>query len=271
MRATMPATRRPAAYPSEMFFGAIEVLERGRGMVRRLAVLVCGLVLSSATPALAQMQWADKGFVNLSAGLQIGTSDVTSTQTFELYGETASLASAQDVKGGLFFDGQAGYRVWRNLALGVGVSFIQGKSDAEITGSIPDPILFDNHRAASATATDLTHRETWFAGLATWVMPVSDKIDVFFSGGPAFVQVQQELPTGATIGEPGPTISNVSVTKFSKSGIGFVAGADIRYMVTSRIGIGALAKFSAASVDITDDTTVDAGGFQIGGGVRIRF
>lgn len=240
-------------------------------MVRRLAVLACGLVLSSATPALAQVQWADKGFVNLSAGLQIGTSDVSSTQTFDLYGETATLASAQDVKGGLFIDGQAGYRVWRNLAVGVGVSFISSKSDAAITGSIPDPILFDSPRTATVTAADLAHRETWFAGLLTWAMPVTDKIDVFFSGGPAFVQVEQELPSAASVSEPGPTLTNVSVTKFSESGIGFVVGADLRYMITSRVGLGALAKFSAASVDLNESTKIDAGGFQLGAGVRIKF
>ena len=240
-------------------------------MFRRLTVLACGIVLSSATPALAQVQWTDRGFAAFSAGLQIGTADVTSTQKFDLYGEEASLVSAQDVKGGLLLDGQAGYRVWRNLAVGVGVSFIQGKSDAAITGSIPDPIKFDSHRTASVTAADLSHRETWVTGLLTWVMPVTDKMDVFFSGGPAFVQVQQELPTGASVSEPGPTLSNVTVTKFSKSGIGFVAGADVRYMLTSRIGLGAMAKFAAASVALTDDTSVDAGGFQLGAGVRIKF
>lgn len=240
-------------------------------MFRRLAVLACGIVLSSATPALAQMQWTDKGFASLSAGLQIGTSDVTSTQTFELYGETASLVSAQDVKAGILLDGQFGYRVWRNLAVGVGLSFIQGKADAAITGSIPDPIVFDSPRVAAASATGLTHSETWIAGQLTWVMPLTDKMDVFFSGGPAFVQVQQELPTGTSVSEPGPTLSNVTVTKFSKSGIGFVAGADVRYMLTSRIGLGAMAKFAAASVDVTDDAKVEAGGFQVGAGVRIKF
>lgn len=240
-------------------------------MLRRLAVLACGIVITSATPALAQVQWTDKGFVNLSAGLQIGTSDVTSTQTFDIYGETATLTSAQDVKGGIFFDGHVGYRVRKNLAVGLGVSFIQSKADAEITGNIPDPIRFDAPRATAVSATDLAHRETWFAGLLTYVMPMTDKIDVFFSGGPAFVQVQQEIPTGSTVSEPGPTLTNVTVTKFSKSGIGFVVGADVRYMITSRIGLGALAKFSAASVDLTEESKVDAGGFQLGAGVRIKF
>lgn len=240
-------------------------------MVRRLAVLVCGFTFATATPALAQVQWTDKAFAGISAGIQIGTSGVTSSQTFELYGEEASLLSQQDVKGGLFLDGQFGYKVWNNVALGVGVTFTQAKADAAITGSIPDPIFFSSPRAATATVADLTHREIWVAALATWVMPVTDKIDVFISGGPAFVQVQQELPSSATISEPGPSIGEVGLTSFSKSGIGFVAAADMRYMITPRFGLGALAKFSASKVDISEGTTMDVGGFQLGAGIRMKF
>lgn len=240
-------------------------------MARRLAVLVCGFTFATATPALAQMQWTDRAFAALSTGIQVGTSGVSSTQTFELYGEEASLLSQQDVKGGLFFDGHAGYRVWNNVALGVGVTFSQAKADAALTGTIPDPIFFSSPRSTTATVADLAHREVWISALATWVLPVTDKLDVFVSGGPAFVQVEQELPSSATITEPGPVVAEVGVTKFSKSGLGFVAAADVRYMITSRIGLGALAKFSASKVDLTEGTSMDVGGFQLGGGLRIKF
>ena len=50
-----------------------------------------------------------------------------------------------------------------------------------------------------------------------------------------------------------------------------MVGADVRYMVTSRIGLGVMAKFATATVDLTDDVKMEAGGFQLGGGVRIKF
>ena len=240
-------------------------------MSRHLAVLACGIVLSSATPALAQMQWTDKGFVSLSGGIQTGTSDVGNTVTFDQYGETATLVTTQDVKGGPFFDIAAGYRVWRNLAVGASYTFLQSKSDAAIAGTIPDPIFFDTLRDVSASASDLNHRETWIAGLLTWGLPITDKIDILISGGPAFVTVEQELLTDATVSEPGPSLTNLTATKVSESAMGFMVGADVRYMVTSRIGVGVLAKFATASVDLTDDVKMDAGGFQVGGGVRIKF
>jgi hypothetical protein len=225
----------------------------------------------SAAPALAQTQSAERFFVNLSGGVQVGSADVTSVQPFELYGESGSLTSAQDVKGGLFFDGHLGYRLRPRIAVGVGVSFINGKADADVTASVPDPIVFDSPRLAGATASDLTHRETWVSGLVTYTLPLTSKIDVMVSGGPAMVAVQQEIPTAATVTEPGPVVGGITATTYKKSGIGFVVGADIRYMVTSRIGLGAVAKFAAGSVDVTEGTKVDAGGFQLGGGLRIKF
>ena len=240
-------------------------------MSRRLAVLVCGIVLSSATPALAQMQWTDRGFLNLSGGIQTGTSDVGNTVTFDQYGETATLVTAQDVKGGPFFEVAAGYRVWRNLAVGASYTFLQSESDATLTGTIPDPILFDTLRNVSTSVTGLKHSESWIAGLLTWGLPITDKMDILLSGGPAFVTVEQELLTGAAVSEPGPTLTNVAATSLSESAIGFVVGADVRYMVTSRIGVGAMAKFATASVDLNDNAKLDVGGFQMGGGVRIKF
>jgi len=233
--------------------------------------LVCGLALTTATPALAQMQWTDQGYISASGGIQVGSPDVNSSTTFDQYGETATLTSAQDVKSGTFFDVSGGYRVWRNLAIGAGFSFVSSKGDAAIDGSIPDPIRFDSPRSVSATASDLAHKETWVAALLTWGVPVTDKVDILISGGPAYVSVKQEIPTGATVAEPGPTLSNIAVADDSGSALGFVAGADVRYMVTQSVGLGVLMKFSTASVELDNGAKVDAGGFQIGGGLRVRF
>lgn len=240
-------------------------------MSKRLVALVCGGVLMTATPALAQMQWTDKGFASLSGGIQVGTPDVTTTATFDQYGETATLASTQDVKSGPFFDVQAGYRVWRNLAIGAGYTYVGSKGDATIAGSIPDPIRFDAPRNATASLSDVGHTEQWISALVTWAVPVTDKMDILLSGGPSYVSVSQEYPSGATVTEPTPTLSGITLADESGSGLGFVVGADVRYMITERFGVGALAKFATASVDLDSGTSVDAGGFQIGGGVRIRF
>src|SRR5690606_34287751 len=149
-----------------------------RGMSRRLVAFVCAGLLMSATPALAQMQWTDEGFLGISGGVQVGAPDVTTSSSFEQYGETATLDTSIDMKAGAFFDVQAGYRVWRNLAIGAGYTFVTGEGDATIDGSIPDPIRFDAPRAVSATASGLGRTEQWFSALLAWGIPVTDKIDI---------------------------------------------------------------------------------------------
>jgi hypothetical protein len=42
-------------------------------------------------------------------------------------------------------------------------------------------------------------------------------------------------------------------------------------MVTKNFGAGAFIRYSGASGDITDEVNLDLGGFQGGGGLRIRF
>ena len=86
----------------------------------------------------------------------------------------------------------AGYKVWRNLALGVGYSWTDSKSPASITASIPDPRFFDRPRSATATTPDLKHSENVINLMAVWMMPITDKIDVGVSAGPSIFNVKQE-------------------------------------------------------------------------------
>jgi hypothetical protein len=58
--------------------------------------------------------------------------------------------------------------------------------------------------------------------------------------------------------------------------VGFNFTADATYMVTKMIGAGVLIRYAHASpsLDVPNTSTpieVTAGGFQIGGGVRVRF
>jgi hypothetical protein len=65
------------------------------------------------------------------------------------------------------------------------------------------------------------------------------------------------------------------------TGWGFHAGADASVFFNRIIGVGGFAKFSRGSVDIEntlatavgldDEVSVKAGGFQVGGGLRLKF
>ena len=237
------------------------------------AGLLCLAMCAAVTPkAHAQMTWTDKAFVNVTGGAQAGSRSLETERSFELYEEQARVASSQDVKGGAFFDISAGYKVWRNLALGLGYSRSGSNTNATVAASIPDPVLHDSPRAISASVTGLKHTESAVHLMGVWMVPVTDKIDVGLSAGPSIFMVTQGMPGTLTVTEPGPSVTNSTAVNVDKTTVGIHFGVDVTYLVTKRWGVGGLARYTWGSVGLegaSDKLTV--GGFQIGGGVRLRF
>ena len=234
--------------------------------------LSAAMLLMAAPSVQAQMTWTDQGFVNVNIGAQAGSRDLNTQSTFEIYGENGSLATAQEAGGGGLFDFSIGYKVWRNLAVGIAYSRSGSDSDAAIAATVPDPVFFDRQRALSATATGLDHSENQFHIQGTWMVPVTDKVDVGLSFGPTIFSVSQEIPTAITVNEPGPTLASTSIVKEKKTVGGINFGVDVNYMITPRYGAGGFIRYTRGSVewDAADDST-GVGGFQIGFGFRYRF
>ena len=235
-----------------------------------VALCVCAGV---ARPVAAQtMQWTDKGFVTVNGGVQVGSHDLTANQTFTLYDETASVTASSKVKSGGLFDIGGAYRVWHNVAVGVVYSFTSSDSSAAIAGSIPDPIRFDAPRSVTANASGLKHKENALHLDATWMMPVTDKIDVGFSGGPSIFFVKQDVVSSLPITEPGPAGGAPGVPGDRATAGGVNHGVDVTNQLTRKRGVGGIARYTWGSATFagTDDS-LTLGGLQIGGGLRMRF
>ena len=110
-------------------------------MTSKLTVATLALTLSTVctSDAFAQMQWTNQGFVNVTLGVQAPSHELSTQNVFSLYGDDAILATTQDVGGGFFFDISAGYKVWRNLAVGIGYSHVGSEADLVIDASDPGP------------------------------------------------------------------------------------------------------------------------------------
>lgn len=240
--------------------------------------LVMGLILLAAPNARAQMQWTDKLFVNVNGGYQVASKEFTSTSDFTVYDEPANLTATQKLKSGPVFDASVGYRVWENLAVGLGLTYTSSKSDVAVTARIPHPLFFDQPRVASLTAPGAKHKEVQTHILFTWFWPYTDKIDFAFSAGPSFISASQEVISGVTIApEAGPSytspqITDVTVNDESKTAFGVNFGADMTYKVTSRYGAGFGIRYVVGSADIPGLTdSLKVGGFQVLGGLRVRY
>jgi hypothetical protein len=243
-------------------------------MKRSLTTAALGIALcaSLAPDAHAQMQWTDKGFFNVTLGGQAPSQTLTAETTPDIYGEPASIRSSQDVGGGFFFDMAAGYKVWRNLAVGIGYTRVASSGDLSVDADIPDPLVFDSPRHVTALVPDAKHTQTSIHLMGTWMMPVTDKIDVGFQFGPTIFLVSQDLPAGFDIQEPTPTVASTSVEKEDKTTVGIHFGADMTYLITPRYGVGVLARYTWGSADLGGASeSVTVGGLQIGAGLRVRF
>jgi hypothetical protein len=225
-----------------------------------------------APSAHAQMQWTDKGFVSVNFGAQAPSRTLDTNTTFDIYGETASQVTTQDVGGGAFFDFSGGYKVWRNLVAGIGFTFVGSSADLIVNAQIPDPDFFDRPRPVTVTLPDAKHRQTAINLTGTWMMPVTDKIEVGFQFGPTIFLVSQDVPGTIQVAEPGPTVTSAALIKDDHTTVGVHFGIDATYLITPRYGAGALIRYSVGSVDIEGaDDNLTLGGFQIGAGLRVRF
>lgn len=243
-------------------------------MNRTLMIAATGVALClwSASDAQAQMQWTDRVFLNVNIGAQAPSQSLSAETSPDIYGEAASFVSKQDVGGGAFFDISGGYKLWRNLAVGIGITHAGSKADLTVNASIPDPLVYDHLRPVTAVLPDAKHSQTAINLSGTWIVPVTDKIDVGYVFGPTIFLASQDLPGIPTFSEPGPTITSLPRESVDKTTLGIHFGVDGTYLVTPRYGVGVLVRYTWGSADIAGaGDSVTLGGFQIGAGLRVRF
>jgi hypothetical protein len=209
-------------------------------------------------------------FLNVNVGAQPQQRDITTSGTFIVYDEIATVTSTQPVSNGPMFDVTGGYRVRERLAVAAGVSYFSTKGDSALVASIPDPIFTDRSRTVGATTPDLAHSEIGIHLQAVWLLPVTDRIDVALSAGPSVFRLSQELTPVVTV--PART-QNINVAPENQDGmaVGFNAGFDGNFMFTPGIGVGLFARYAGASVDLHAVENLDVGGFQTGLGLRLKF
>jgi hypothetical protein len=98
--------------------------------------------------------------------------------------------------------------------------------------------------------------------------------------GPSFFTVEQGFVRGITFSENPPdftsvTIDTVDAVAIKESGVGFNVGANMTYAITRLIGASVMLRYSRGSLtfNLAEGQTadLDAGGFQFGAGIGVRF
>jgi hypothetical protein len=245
----------------------------------RIAAAAAGFALAmAASPALAQT-WSERVHVSVNGAFQATTNDFSDRFEFEKDLETGSTDADYRVKGGFLFDAGAGVRLWRNIGAGAAFSYFTRKDGAATETRSPHPFFLEQFRSVSGDATGLARTETAVHVQAMYFLNPSGPLRIVLSGGPTFVNVEQQLITEVVLAEEYPydtaEYSSVQTEKIKKSKPTFNVGADVMWMLNRSTGVGGIVRFSRSSVELDAPgnrrVSVDAGGFYVGGGLRLLF
>jgi hypothetical protein len=218
-------------------------------------------------------------FINLNGGFQSNTLSFGDTRTDPLSGESASWTADYRVKSGPQFDLGGGVRVWRNLLAQVSYARFRDTQAAAIAGEVPHPFFFSQPRAIAGDSPALKQQEQSFHVAAAWTFPVTKHLDVSVFGGPSVYLLKRDLIANVTYADNYPydsaTFSQATVERVSTRDLGFHAGADVTWLFTRSVGVGAVVRFTRASVALDSPAnagtvSLDLGGLQFGGGLRLR-
>jgi hypothetical protein len=173
----------------------------------------------------------------------------------------------QDIGAGLLVDVRLGRRIGSRLGWAIAVSGFTTESPGQGVVSQPSPIVVGGP-TVTVIQSDLKRREIGYHPQIVWFVPWSQTFDVSVYAGPSFVHVQQNVITADV-----SSTQTVSVGTANKSGTAFGvhAGIDATHPVSDHWGVGLFARYVFATGDLPSAAGVDAGGLQLGGGLRFRF
>jgi hypothetical protein len=243
-------------------------------------VMVCVVMSAGIPDAHAQMiQWQDRGYLSVNFGIQPQSREFDEISAPEINGDPATITVPHNIGSGAFPDFAVGYRLYENLGVHVGYSYFSKSESPTLTAQIPHPVVGGVNRTATASAGELSHSESAFHLHLLWMIPLSEEIEVAVLVGPSFYNISQDFIETVGVVETDPftsvSISSVQQIEQSDNAVAFTAGLDGTYRLTPRFGIGAFFRYSGASSDMPlsggGTVTVEAGGIQIGGGLRVRF
>lgn len=256
-------------------------------MRRRTGLLTFVAIVVLATHAEAQRPRptpsrrppGERGFIGVSVGGLVTSSNFDTTVDFSLYREPTSFLTSYDLPAAVAFDVSGGVKLWRHLGVAIAVSRHEQSGDATISAQLPHPFFFNRLRPLEGTAPSLSRSETTVHVGALWMKPLSRKLLLTLSGGPSFVSYKQDVVSAVAVSEAYPydsvQLSRAITAQRDGTAIGAFGSGEVYYKLTGHLAVGGGARFSRATDDVETGTdqsvSIKTGGLQVGGGVRFLF
>jgi hypothetical protein len=253
--------------------------------MRRCRVLVALFAVLSV-PAVVWAQPAHKrGWIDVNFGVAAsGADEETFTFSFPLFLETAAFAAVYPKPStGASFDVGGGYLF--TPVIGVGISFTgtAHKDKVGLGASIPHPFFFgESATAGNETAEELTRGEGGVNIQAMFVPLQTPKVTLRVFGGPTYFRYTADMVRDVEYSQTTSGRNNTIVitgyefVEVKGSGWGAHIGFDFGYFFSNVVGVGGFVRYSGGSVTVDEpmseqEQSIKVGGFQTGGGLRLRF
>lgn len=223
--------------------------------------------------------WSDRGYVSLNGTYQATSNAFTGAMTFVQNVEAGNVTTAYASARFPVLDLGGAARIWRNLAVGAAVTWLSRDRNGTLSASVPHPFLFNMPRTVSGDVADVPRREVALHLNASWVVPANRKTQVAIFGGPSYFRVTQGFVTDVSTSSAYPfdtaTFVGTTTVQLSQSQLGFNGGLDITARASKFVGVGAIVRYSRASLRFPlpagQEVSIRAAGLQVGGGVRFAF
>lgn len=252
--------------------------------MRSAFMVVCALAM--AVPSAAQ----SRGWVDVNFGVAGAAQSRVTTETNipDGEGEFETYRVSYNAPTGAAFDFGGGFMFTRVLGAGIQFTGTAHEDAADLSIRIPHPRFFDAHASDSGPTDQKLQRVEGGVNLSlVAALPTSNsRLSVRVYGGPTHFRLKADAINDIRYLQHFglfTTANSVEITSWTseeveETGWGFHAGADLGYFFNRYVGIGGFARLTRGTVTFTpsdfavdEDLDVRVGGFQAGGGLRVRF
>jgi hypothetical protein len=213
----------------------------------------------------------------LGGGYQLGSEAFDQTLSFDQYLESATIATAYEADKAPGLDVGIQWNAFKSVGFSLGATLYNRDLAGTFNASFPHPLFFDEPRTATGTISGKM-KET--AGhLNVVFFGKSGSLDLSAWAGVSLFKVDAELLRTVEYSQAYPydtvTVTNAPLASADDTPIGFNVGASVDYRFSKSIGFGVQGRFARAKAKLaaggSPEVEVDAGGLQVGGGLRFYF
>jgi hypothetical protein len=213
----------------------------------------------------------------LGGGYQLGSEDFSQTLSFDQFLETASVANSYSADKAPGIDVGIQWNAFRSLGFSVAGTLYNRDLSGSYAASFPHPLFFSQPRTADGEVSGKMKETAGHLNLVFFGR--SGSLDLSAWGGVSLFKVQADLIQSVQYSQAYPfdsvTVTSVPVARSEDSPIGFNFGASADYRFSKSVGFGVQGRFARAKAKLAapngPDVEVNAGGLQVGGGLRIYF